>query len=148
MTESTLKMRFGRSALSVAAAVCISLTMAGTANAAEDDGRLDDTEFGLYYNSNNAGCVFDIWVGDADFRNNYFKSPSILLNCSGIGRLVDNDAASYWNRAHETFYVFTGYKGGGLEGSIPAGYSGNASTNYKNALSSAGNKTMRDIWKP
>ncbi|MFD8937126.1 peptidase inhibitor family I36 protein [Streptomyces sp. NPDC059578] len=147
MMKSKFKTRLGRSAIAASAAIFLSLTMAGTANAAEDDGKLEDTEFGLYYNSDRGGCVFDLTIGDGDFKDNYFKSSSILLNCNGKGLGVNNNTASYWNRTHGNYYVYSGAGGAGTEGVIPSGYAGNASPAFKNAISSAANPLLRDIWK-
>ncbi|MFD3945592.1 hypothetical protein [Streptomyces sp. NPDC058579] len=108
------------------------LGTAGTASAAIDkDGRLESGEFGLYYNSGLGGCVFDV-AADNNFADDYFKGGS----CSGNGQTTNDNTASYWNRSVFTQYVFTDWYKEGIQGSLPSGYSGDASSNFKNKISS------------
>ncbi|MER7760838.1 hypothetical protein [Streptomyces sp. NPDC097619] len=108
-------------------------TGTGTASAAVDkDGILDPGEFGLFCLQNQGGAVFDLYVPDADFRNNYFKGG---LACA---QHTTNDyTESYLNRDSAEWSVYTEPNRGGYAGFIPAGYRGNASTLYRNKISSA-----------
>ncbi|MGW6691764.1 hypothetical protein [Streptomyces sp. NPDC054961] len=120
-----------------AAAVSVGAVLVATAGpsaATERNGYLEDSEFGLYYNSNSGGCVFDLYGSDWNFTNDYFTGP---YNCTGIAGLVDDDTASYRNRDTYTWRVATEINLGGLVGSIPPGYVGNASINFKNKITSA-----------
>ncbi|MEU4092629.1 peptidase inhibitor family I36 protein [Streptomyces sp. NPDC026673] len=95
------------------------------------DGVLEVNEFGLYYNSGNAGCVFDVYDSDANFSNDKFKG-----SCSGSGQTTDDNTASYWNRdSIFDYYVYTDPDYHGSWGTIPAGYRGNASATFKNEIS-------------
>ncbi|WP_147962218.1 MULTISPECIES: hypothetical protein [unclassified Streptomyces] len=152
MPRSAIARTLGRAAVTTTVAIGVTLGTVSFASAAERDGTLNDGEFGLYYNSNQKGCVFDdgglgVAAGDADLSGDKFISSSIYVSCAGQGQTVDNNAAAYWNRTYGTIWVYTGVKGGGLEGSLPSGYAGNASANYKNAITSFANSTIRDIWK-
>ncbi|MDQ0797342.1 hypothetical protein [Streptomyces sp. B1I3] len=152
MPRSTIARNLGRAAVTTTAAIGVILATVSIASAADRDGTLNDGEFGLYYNSDQKGCVFDdgqpgVAIGDGNLSDNKFISSSIYLGCAGQGQSVDNNAAAYWNRAHETIWVYTGVAGGGLEGSLPSGYAGNASLNYKNAITSFADSTIRNIWK-
>lgn len=123
-------------AVGFAAAVSVGamlLTAAGPAAAVEKNGYLDDSEFGLYFNSNTGGCVFDLFSSDWNFTNDLFTGPV----CVGFNQLVNDDTASYHNRDSYTWKVGTDVNLGGLVGSVPPGYVGNASLNFKNKISSA-----------
>ncbi|MEV0750755.1 peptidase inhibitor family I36 protein [Streptomyces poriferorum] len=152
MPRSAIARNLGRAAVTTIAVIGVTLTTVSIASAADRDGTLNDGEFGLYYNSNQKGCVYDhnqpgVAIADGDLSQDYFKAPSIYVSCAGEGQTVDNNAAAYWNRTHGTIWVYTGVRGGGLEGSLPSGYAGNASLNYKNAITSFADSTYRDIWK-
>ncbi|MFD0146559.1 MULTISPECIES: hypothetical protein [unclassified Streptomyces] len=126
--------RVMRAAVAAVAMGGFLLGTAGTASAAYDkDGKLESGEFGLYYNSGLVGCVFDV-AADNDFSNDYFKAPS--GSCNGKGQTTNDNTASYWNRSVFTQYVFTDWYKEGIQGSLPSGYSGDASSNFKNEISS------------
>lgn len=110
------------------------LATAGSSVAEEKNGYLDDGEFGLYYNSNSGGCVFDLYASDWNFTYDLFKGP---LGCAGLNRVTNDDTASYRNRDVYTWKVGTDPNLGGLVGGLPPGYVGNASANFKNKISSA-----------
>ncbi|WP_137993149.1 hypothetical protein [Streptomyces vilmorinianum] len=117
------------------AAVAVGGFVLGTAGpaAAYDDknGVLENLELGLYYNSGQGGCVFDIVV-DNDFADDRFVG-----NCSGSGQSTNDNTASYRNWAGRTMYVWTDHYQEGIRGSLPAGYVGNASDTFKNKISSS-----------
>ncbi len=119
----------GVAAVSVAA---ILLGAAGSAAALGRNGSLEVDEFGLFYNQNQAGCVFDLYGEDLNFNNDYFKS-----GCTGGTSLVNDNTESYRNRDVYAWKVATDANIDGNVGEIPSGYSGNASTNFKNKISSA-----------
>ncbi|OKK09991.1 hypothetical protein [Streptomyces sp. CB02400] len=106
------------------------------AAATHNNGTLESSEFGLYYNSSLGGCVFDLGAAENDFADFRFKDPS-SVNCSGEGQSTNDNTASYRNRASYTWYVWTDHFQEGTRGSLPGGYSGNASSTFKNEISSA-----------
>ncbi|MCY0930430.1 hypothetical protein OTB20_30420 [Streptomyces sp. H27-H1] len=119
-------------AVSVGAVLLVS---AGSAAAnTERNGYLETSEFGLYYNSNNGGCVFDLMSSDWNFFNDLFVGPE---GCAGRNRVTNDDTASYRNRDTYTWKVGTEANLAGLIGSLPPGYVGNASINFKNKITSA-----------
>ncbi|WP_338697482.1 hypothetical protein V2W30_16920 [Streptomyces sp. Q6] len=136
-----LKSTFGRRAATLALAVT-ALTGAGLATAgsafavyAPKDGYLDGGEFGLYYNSDQGGCVFDLYSSDTNFSGDYFKA--FVGSCNGQGQSTNNNTASYHNNDTYRWYVYTGSDATGSEGNLPAGYVGNASSTFKNTITSA-----------
>ncbi|WP_406428244.1 hypothetical protein [Streptomyces sp. NBC_01589] len=135
-----LTRRVATVALAISALGGFGLATAGTAAAEQVayDGYLDPEEIGFYYNSNEAGCVFDLYDKDLNFNNDYFKAFPTSASCSGKGQVVGNNTASYQNRSGDEWWVHTGPNAGGTyEGSIPAYYIGNASANFKNNIESA-----------
>ncbi|MFD7863959.1 peptidase inhibitor family I36 protein [Streptomyces sp. NPDC057682] len=102
---------------------------------APKDGYLDAEEFGLYYSPNQQGCVFDLYSYDSDFSDDYFKP--FVGSCNGQGQSVNDNTASYYNRDTLTWWVYTDANAGGGEGSLPPGHIGNASTAFRNKISSA-----------
>ncbi|MEU9797545.1 hypothetical protein [Streptomyces sp. NPDC051000] len=125
-----------RAATLAVSAVAIGGFALGTASPAaawtEYNGNLESMEFGLYYNSGNGGCVFDLGASLGEFAGHTFVG-----NCSGSGQKTNDNTASYWNRAGYTWHVWTDHYQEGTRGSLPAGYSGNASDTFKNKVSSA-----------
>ncbi|MGW2588893.1 hypothetical protein ACWCXC_01265 [Streptomyces sp. NPDC001515] len=102
---------------------------------APKDGYVDEYELGLYYSPNQTGCVFDLYMAEQNFQGYTFKPYS--GTCSGQGQPVDNNTASYYNRDTATWWVYTGSWATGSEGSLPPGHIGNASTGFRNQISSA-----------
>jgi len=105
-----------------------------------ENGRCDIGEFCLYYNSveRGLGSLHDFPWSQAYLGEAKFKSAG-----AGRGRVVDNDAAAYWNRttADVTVYVRDRYETlngdyNGRYGWVPAGRKGNFSAGYKNQVSS------------
>ncbi|MFF4304608.1 hypothetical protein [Streptomyces sp. NPDC001601] len=112
------------------------LAGAGSAYAATNlNGHLESGEFGLYYNSGGLGCVRDSFYDDNTFVGDNFKDPS-GVNCAGEGQTTNDNTASYWNRDAYQWEVDTDAYRSGIKGWIPAGYSGDASSNFKNEISS------------
>jgi hypothetical protein len=66
--------------------------VAGADTTAARDGRCDNLEFCLYYNSDHKGSVSDHEDAVADFANYVFKGPG-----AGQGQGVKNNAASACN---------------------------------------------------
>ncbi|MFF4005860.1 hypothetical protein [Streptomyces sp. NPDC001717] len=110
----------------------ILLGAAGPSAAYGKDGSLEVDEFGLFYSQNQSGCVFDLYGEDLNFNNDYFKT-----GCAGGTSLVNDNTESYRNRDVYAWKVATDANLDGNVGEIPSGYSGNASTNFKNKISSA-----------
>ncbi|MEU8503708.1 hypothetical protein AB0C40_03055 [Streptomyces brevispora] len=137
MFTSQLGRRAATVALAVTALAGAGLATAGNAFAeyAPKDGYLDGGEFGLYYNSNTAGCVFDLYSGDSNFYGDTFRP--YVGSCSGQGQSTNDNTASYHNNDTYRWYVYTNSDAGGSEGNLPAGYIGNASATFKNTISSA-----------
>ncbi|UGY92685.1 peptidase inhibitor family I36 protein [Streptomyces gobiensis] len=120
-------------ALATIAVATAGLLIGTTTSAAADfkDGVLETNEFGLYYNSGLGGCVFDVYDSDSDFSNDKFKG-----SCSGSGQTTNDNTASYWNRDNVfDYYVYTDANYRGSWGTIPSGYSGDASSTFKNEIS-------------
>ncbi|WP_086826393.1 hypothetical protein [Streptomyces sp. NRRL B-24572] len=137
---NNLARRVATVALAASALGSFGLATAGTAAATSVayDGYLDPEEMGFYYNSDQGGCVFDLYDKDQDFNNNNFKAYPSTASCNGKGQVVGNNTASYKNRTGESWYVHTGPNSGGTyHGEIPAYYVGNASVNFKNNIESA-----------
>lgn len=138
MPRSTALRRLTGVALVATAITGLTLTTAGTAIAAgHKNGNIDSGEFGLYYNSNYAGCAFDLLYSDERFSDDRFISSTSAQTCPGQGQTTDDNTASYWNRDVTTWDVYTNPVRGGIHGYIPLDYYGNASATYKNEISSA-----------
>lgn len=124
--------RLGR-LLAGAAVLCIAgavgIASAGSAEAATGkNGNLESGEFGLYYAPDRGVPVFDLYVSDEDFSNDYFPNTTIRAN---------DNTASYWNRDTFTWYVYTNAYHTGSKGWLDPGYIGNASSTFRNKISSA-----------
>ncbi|WP_406453523.1 peptidase inhibitor family I36 protein [Streptomyces sp. NBC_00876] len=138
MARSAVMRRLTGITLAATAVTGLTLATAGTASAATNkNGNVESGEFGLYYNSNFAGCVFDLLESDGNFSGDLFRSSTSSQSCPGQGQSTDNNTASYWNRDVTAWDVYTKASRGGIKGSLPLGYYGNASTTFKNAISSA-----------
>jgi hypothetical protein len=121
---------------SAAAAVlgAVVLAAASPAAAYAKNGYLEADEFGLYYESGAIGCVFDLSGADVNFTDDTFRGPS---GCVGYGRTVNDNTESYRNRDAVTWEVWTDTYYDGSLGYIPRGYSGDASSTFKNRISSS-----------
>ncbi|MEV7525020.1 peptidase inhibitor family I36 protein [Streptomyces sp. NPDC091371] len=117
-----------------AIAVAMLVGAAAPASAWARDGYLEPEEMGLYYLVNRGGCVFDYNNNEETLTDNQFNGPA---GCDGRTKGVNDNTESYWNRDNVGWYVYTDWKYGGIKGSIPSGYTGNASANYKNKISSS-----------
>ncbi|MFE9769968.1 peptidase inhibitor family I36 protein [Streptomyces sp. NPDC005808] len=105
------------------------IATAGSASAATGkNGVVEVGEFGLYYVTGSSGTVFDLFVSDTNFSGDVFPGTSISAN---------DNTESYRNRDSLTWYVYTNAGAGGSEGWLDPGYVGNASTTFKNKISSA-----------
>lgn len=113
-------------------AAAVLLAGAGPAAAIGRDGNLDDQEFGLFYLTGRAGCVFDLYTTDSNFSGDTFKT-----GCNGMYKNVNDNTESYRNRDVYAWRVATDKDLDGNVGEIPSKYEGNASTNFKNKISSA-----------
>ncbi|WP_157869980.1 MULTISPECIES: peptidase inhibitor family I36 protein [unclassified Streptomyces] len=131
--QRTALRRVAATAVALVAIGAGALATAGSASAATGkNGYLESGELGLYYNSNQAGAVFDLYIADDNFSDDWFPGPG-----NGAGQPVNDNTASYHNADSLTWYVYTDAYAGGIEGSLPPGYVGNASTTFKNQISSA-----------
>ncbi|MGW8768473.1 hypothetical protein ACWGN5_39035 [Streptomyces sp. NPDC055815] len=130
--QRTALRRVAATAVTLVALGAGALATAGTASAAGKNGGLESGEFGLYYNSDQGGAVWDLFVEDTDFWGDRFPGPG-----NGTYELVNDNTASYNNRDSNRWWVYTDAGAGGYEGSLPAGYIGNASATFKNQISSA-----------
>ncbi|MBD0707169.1 MULTISPECIES: peptidase inhibitor family I36 protein [unclassified Streptomyces] len=131
--QRTALRRVAVTALALAALGGGALATAGSASAAtHKNGYLESGELGLYYSPDRGGAVFDLYVGDDDFSDDWFPGPG-----TGAGQPVNDNTASYWNNDFYTWLVYTDARRGGIQGSLPAGYIGNATANFRNKISSA-----------
>ncbi|MER8231260.1 peptidase inhibitor family I36 protein [Streptomyces sp. NPDC094049] len=131
--QRTALRRVAATAVALAALGAGALATAGSASAATGkNGYLESGEFGLFYNSGQGGAVFDLFVSDDNFDDDWFPGPG-----NGAGQKVNDNTASYWNADSLTWWVYTDAYAGGVEGSLPPGYVGDASSNFKNKISSA-----------
>ncbi|WP_327415728.1 hypothetical protein [Streptomyces sp. NBC_01233] len=104
----------------------------GTANAdGWKDGYLDNTEFGLFCQTNYQNSVFDLRATDEDFGDDFFKGSR-----SCAGQMVNENTQSYINNSCG-FFVWTNSGMWGDKGFIPEGHRGNASATFKKRISSA-----------
>ncbi|MEV4427351.1 hypothetical protein AB0K23_18550 [Streptomyces sp. NPDC049602] len=122
-------------ALAATAMVGIGLVTAPSASALGKDGVLETYEFGLYYNSGQVGCVFDLFNYDTNFSGDTFWKAS--GTCNGYGQSTNDNTASYYNRDTGTWWVYTDAGADGAEGYLPAGYKGDAGSTFKNKISSS-----------
>lgn len=129
----TMLRRVAVTGVSLVALAGASLATAGSAFATGGNGVMESGEFGEYYNSDRAGCVWDLVTEDSNFDNNWFVGSG----CNGLNQSVDNNTASFWNRQGVTWHVYTGSLYSGSHGWIPAGNYGNYSATFKNQVSSA-----------
>ncbi|PZT75952.1 MULTISPECIES: hypothetical protein [unclassified Streptomyces] len=117
-----------------AAGIVVSAVAMGTgsAGAAEKDGWLTSGEFGLFCFQNQGNSVFDLYLHDDNFSNDYFKGSQ-----SCAGHTTNDWTESYLNLDTYEWSVHTDSNGNGTDGFIPAGYRGDASSNFRNTISSA-----------
>ncbi|KQX59561.1 MULTISPECIES: peptidase inhibitor family I36 protein [unclassified Streptomyces] len=135
MKATSTARRLAGVALAATAMAGISLAAAPGAWAQPDDGILEAGEFGLYYNSGQSGCVFDLFNYDTNFSGDTFWRVS--GTCTGYGQTTNDNTASYYNRDSGTWWVYTDANADGAEGTLPAGYKGTATDTFKNKISSA-----------
>lgn len=121
-------------ALTAVATLAAAVAMASPAHAS--NGVVGPGEFGLYYSPGSTGWVVEFtrpasWdQNDKDLRNNYFYGTTVI---------ADNNTASYRNYDDRyVWYVYTGYSQTGTRGCLPAGWVGNASSTFRNTISSVG----------
>ncbi|MFD4138960.1 MULTISPECIES: peptidase inhibitor family I36 protein [unclassified Streptomyces] len=131
MSKPSLGRRLTTLAAAFSAAGGLAFATGGTALAANQDGRLEANEFGLYYSAGRTGCVHDSFTDDRTLDNNEFKG-----SCTGRGDEVEDNTESYWNRSLLQWCVYTNTDWGGSYGALPAGHIGNASSTFKNKISS------------
>ncbi|MGW6703677.1 hypothetical protein ACWGDE_02110 [Streptomyces sp. NPDC054956] len=130
MKKALLKLAVGCAAtLSVGSVL---LGAAGPSAASARDGNLEDQEFGLFYYAGRTGCVFDLVTDDLNFADDTFRG-----SCSGSGASVNDNTEAYRNRDVYAWKVATDRDLGGNVGEIPSKYEGNASSTFKNRISSA-----------
>lgn len=116
-------------AITALAAIATIVTVPTSAQAStEHNGVVELDEFGLYYAPGSSGLVFDMYGGDSNLSGNVFP---------GTSTRVDNNTAAYRNRSPFSFHVYTGANYTGVQGCLPYNYVGNASTTFRNTISSA-----------
>ncbi|MCZ0980795.1 hypothetical protein O1L60_22405 [Streptomyces diastatochromogenes] len=130
--QRTALRRVATTAIALAALGLGTLATAGPASAAEKNGYLESGEFGLFFNTGPAGAVWDLYYQDVDFWGEKFPGPG-----NGTDDFVNDNTAGYNNRDSVRWWVYTDANAGGYEGSLPAGYIGNATATFKNKISSA-----------
>jgi len=89
-------------------------------------------DFCLYYLDNYQGSFSDFYTNDDNLWDNYF-----LTSGSGRGRVVANNARSYWNRDLIcTVWVYTGSYYTGNGGRVTPGEYDNFNTTYRDNVES------------
>lgn len=78
------------------------------ANASGTGATCPEGRFCLYFNSDLKGARADLAVTDAALTNELFDDGPVGAN--GWKVVVNNNAASYWNRTGKEFIVFDGQK--------------------------------------
>jgi len=131
--------------LAAVAALAASVAMAVPAQAAtEENGVVEAGEFGLYYVPGSGTNYFNKYSGWVFDSSSYIFDLGILdvyglpYRFPGTWTNVNNNTASYRNRSTHSWWVATGVKGTGYVGCLPAGYVGDASYTYRNAITSLG----------
>ncbi|MFG2984092.1 hypothetical protein ACGFYQ_23025 [Streptomyces sp. NPDC048258] len=132
MNKNLRGLRLAAAPAAIAAALLVAT--AAPASASVHDGYLEQYEMGLYYLVDRGGCVFDYNNDDDTFTDNKFYGPA---GCHGRTDWVNDNTESYWNRDVFGWNVYTDWNYGGIKGSIPIGHIGNASSNFKNKISSS-----------
>lgn len=117
----------------VAVAAALLAAAAFPASAWVHDGNLEQFEFGLYYQYGPSGCVFDANNDDPTLTDNNFNGPS---GCDGRTQNVNDNTRAYKNLDSNGWRVYTDSNYKGIQGSIPVGYTGNATTNFRDSISS------------
>ncbi|MFE2170400.1 hypothetical protein ACFXB3_35860 [Streptomyces sp. NPDC059447] len=105
---------------------------AGSASAAEKDGWLNDGELGLFCYQDQSNSVFDLYVNDINFFNDYFTGSR-----SCAQQVTDDNTESWSNRDTYTWKVYTGSGGAGYQLNLAAGGRGNLNATFFNQISSA-----------
>ncbi|MFD9411102.1 hypothetical protein ACFWBN_29320 [Streptomyces sp. NPDC059989] len=131
MNKNLRALRFAAAPAAIAAALLV--TTASPASAWVHDGYLEQFEFGLYWDAGQQGCVFDSNNDDPNLTNDYFTGPA---GCGGRGQNVNDNTYSYKNLDVYGRYVYTNSNYSGIRGSVPKGWTGDASSNFKNSISS------------
>ncbi|WP_411087875.1 peptidase inhibitor family I36 protein [Streptomyces sp. 061-3] len=138
VTKGASMGRFVKTVVLIAALGGVTALSSGVAVASTaKNGYHESGEFGLYYNSNRVGCVFDLYLADSNFSGEYFKDHEMNFQCGGLGQKVNDNTASYWNKDTWTWEVATDANYDGSVGWIDQGVWSNASASFKNAVSSA-----------
>jgi hypothetical protein len=131
MRNRNSRLRRRLATLGTAAALVggVGVATAGPASAAtHKNGVCESGELCLYYLTDYRGPVFDLYVSDNDFSNDYFPGTSTRAN---------DNTESVWNRDTYTWYVYVHANRGGSRGTLSPGSYGNFTTTYKNQVSSA-----------
>ncbi|MEV6682547.1 hypothetical protein AB0N09_37650 [Streptomyces erythrochromogenes] len=105
---------------------------AGSASAAAKDGWLNSGELGLFCESNQQSSVFDLYVSDENFANDYFKGSQ-----SCAGHTTNDYTESFINQDNYTWWVYTDWKGLGTGGYLSPNTRGNLASTWFNKVSSA-----------
>lgn len=138
MNKSLRGLRLVAAPAAIAAALLVAT--AAPASAGVHDGYLEQQEMGLYYlagsgkGSGANSCIFDYNNDDDDFTDNRFYGPA---GCHGRTDWVNDNTESYWNRDIYGWRVWTDWHYSGIRGSIPIGHVGDASSTFKNKISSS-----------
>uniref|UniRef100_A0AAU2JTB6 Peptidase inhibitor family I36 n=1 Tax=Streptomyces sp. NBC_00049 TaxID=2903617 RepID=A0AAU2JTB6_9ACTN len=131
MNKNLRGLRLAAAPAAIAAALLV--VTASPASAWVHDGYIEKFEFGLYYEYGPSGCVFDSNNDDERLTDNTFYGPA---GCDGRTQNVNDNTRAYKNLDINGWYVYTDVNYKGIQGSIPAGYTGNASANFKDSISS------------
>lgn len=104
--------------------------VSGSASAATSgNGYCESGDPCFYYLKQQGSYIFDPEMNIPNFAPmDYTRNTNISPN---------DNTLSYWNRSSKEWSVYTNSFRGGIHGWIPAGYKGDASSNFENTISSA-----------
>ncbi|MFD7262526.1 hypothetical protein [Streptomyces sp. NPDC059874] len=131
MNENLRGLRLAAAPAAIAAALLVAT--ASPASAWVHGGYLEQFEFGLYYEYGPSGCVFDSNNDDPTLTDNTFYGPA---GCDGRTQNVNDNTRAYKNLDINGRRVYTDADYKGIQGSIPPNYTGNATANFKDSISS------------
>lgn len=128
-----MKMRNSLRAVAAAGLVLGAVAVsAGSASAAAKDGWLTSGELGLFCYTNQGNSVFDLYSGDENFQDDYFKGSQ-----SCAGHTTNDWTESFSNQDSYVWDVYSDWKGQGDRGYINPGTRANLGDKWFDKVSSA-----------
>ncbi|MFC4913736.1 CHAP domain-containing protein [Actinomadura gamaensis] len=108
------------------------IATAGPASAAARDGKCDNGEFCLYYNSGEKGSLSDFTGSVSNYGAKQPGCYDFKGAGAGKGKCVKNSAASAWNRSKKTVRIYFNSNYGGRYQDFKPGAKGNLNAGLKN----------------